>query len=185
MVLPNLIGTCRLNTAPDPHGEGRRRPHSPVEPAMRPAERAIQRAVPRQWSGPPAVLPRVGPFEDLCGPPGRGGGTRTPPAPETRCRPPVGRCFRLGVRGRQGQCRGSIFVRDKTVAHRLSHRPATRVGRDGKTNLLNPFRPVFGKLVWLRFWAVEPTMAPNQRKCPPLGRFGWLRGGSGGHFQHF
>ena len=39
----------------------------------------------------------------------------TPPTLETRCRPPVGRCFGSEGRGRRGQCRGSIFVLDKAV----------------------------------------------------------------------
>ena len=158
-------------------------------------------AVPHPRGGPPAVSPVLGrlkAFAALLGggqrpsPTGamkRGvaplwpgcGGRRFWALARASFRPP-GRAMQAP---RQGQSRRSIFVLDKAAAHRLSHRPAMRVGRDGKTNLLNPFRPVFGKLVWLRFWAVEPTMAPNQRKCPPLGRFGWLRGGSGGHFQHF
>lgn len=110
--------------------------------------RAIQRAVPHQRSGSRTVSPvvaRLRAFVALLRPgqrpsptegAKRGVGPFVAGCADWWCWPLPGAAFcppgRTMQAGPPGQCRRSIFVRDKTVAHRLSHRPATRVGRDEK-----------------------------------------------------
>ena len=118
----------------------------------------MQRAVPRQRSGPRTGFPvwarlrafaallragqsprpnqgvkrGVGPFVGrLCG----AAGSR--PC-ESRFRPPE-RPMQAGIGGQSSR---SIFLLDKAVAHRLSHRPATRVGRM-KKGTFEPFPACF------------------------------------------
>lgn len=163
--------------------------------------RAIQRAVPRQRSGPRTVSPvvaRLRAFAAFLRPgqrpsPTEGAKRGVGPFVAGRagwwCWPLPGAAFcpsgRTMQAGPPGQCRRSIFVRDKAVIS-PPLTPSRNAGREGREkDLLSLSRPVLGMLTWLRFGAVEPHMAPKQRKRPPLSRFRWLRGGSSRRFPQF
>ena len=145
----------------------------------------MQKAVPRQWSGPPAVLPRVGPFEGVCGVPER----VVAPVHLPPLKRGVGPLWAAVSGWGSGAAKGNAEVRFLCGIKRwlTACHTAPQCGSEGTRN--GPFctAPGLFSESWCGsdFGTLSQIWLRNSRTPPPLSHLSWLRGGSNGHFLDF